>query len=129
MEGRCIGCGVPLSPGESVFQLAVGTYFAPNITPTLRDVRGEWHPNHYQEHALVSQEQPYVCCRCGEVVETGSYVVYGVIGRKANRPAKRPEQRGYELHLIAHYGCWYKRHRKMNDQDRKRLIEELAKAL
>lgn len=129
LEGRCVACRGLLSSGELVFQLAVGTYLEPNITPTLEDLRGEWHPSHYEEHALRPQQQPYFCCRCERIIEGGCLVVYGVIGEKARYPAIRAERRGYELHLIAHYGCWYKKNRKLNTEERKGLIEELSEGL
>lgn len=33
-------------------------------------------------------------------------VIYGVIGTKPRNPYARAEQRGYELQLVLHEGCW-----------------------
>jgi hypothetical protein len=44
-------------------------------------------------------------------IEDREAVVYGVVGHRPEVGCMRLERRGYELQIVAHYGCWYSRKR------------------
>jgi hypothetical protein len=119
MVGCCTRDGIIFHERETIFQLSKGTYYSPFITPTLWSgdaVLGEWHLGCLPNCPLHPQLKPYHCCfgAAGCVLDSpeighGEAVVYGVIGNRPSVGYMRPEHRGYSLHIVAHYGCWYSR--------------------
>ena len=108
MNDVCNGCDKKLRIGEKVFQLAVGKYMKPYITPTYTSsnaVIAEWHEECFNANFSI-QEQPYHCVFCGDELHDGIKVVYITLGNKPPHPYKRLEQRGYQLPWIAHIDCW-----------------------
>jgi len=118
-------CRRAINKGDTIFQLARGTYCPPYITPTYDyrySVIGEWHENCFRRQPVVEigkaqrrrassievrpQEQPYTCSFCGAEIEQDEKIFYGVIGDRPAPGYVRPERRGYALQFVAHDVCW-----------------------
>jgi len=106
MYDKCCKCAGNILPGQPVFQLAIGKYFPPAITPTMPVHLGNWHKDHVNESVFRPQGQPYHCAICNDEIAGTEQVLYGVIGKQPEWCWIRAESRGYVMQLVACKKCW-----------------------
>ncbi len=107
MTNICVSCGVPLTPGKRVVQLATGRYFPEYITPTYGDFVSEpevqeWHEECFKEFNLTAQSGHNACIQCGELIQHSEFVHYITVGTKYSLNHVRLSRRGKRMPWIVH---------------------------